>query len=98
MPKAKKSFDDRRFLKLPHVLSREDNKDLVLLDLNTGEIYTLTGVARFVWEELETSTIGELCDALCNKFNVTPAVARTDINDLLASLSQANLVQVAEAS
>ena len=67
---------------------------LVVLELDSGESWTLNAVGTAVWELLaEPRTPAELCDSLTERFDVERDRCAADVADLLAELGQARLIQ-----
>jgi hypothetical protein len=81
---------------MPHehvVFSELDEKEGVLVDLNSKRYYTLNETALFVWRLLEKKTpAGEIVSELIENYEVTPELARASVDKLLSELSQRNLL------
>lgn len=62
-----------------------------VVDLNG--LLTLNAPARVLWEELATEqTEDDLVEALTERFEVSPEVARTDVSDFVALLAEKGLL------
>ena len=60
-------------------------------------LFALTPTAAFLWERLdEWSTPEELALALCERFEVEPERATTDVAEFLAQLEEVRAVQAEE--
>jgi hypothetical protein len=73
----------------PRALCRVVDDEAVALDLDAGQYYGLNAVGTRIWQLLEEGrSVGAICDALVEEFDVTPDAVRPDvdafINDLLA--------------
>ena len=81
---------------VPHehvVFSELDEKEGVLVDLNSKSYYTLNETALFVWRLLEKKLpAGEIARELTESYEVTPEQARASVDKLLSELSQRNLL------
>jgi polyhydroxyalkanoate synthesis regulator phasin len=81
---------------VPHehvVFSELDEKEGVLVDLNSKRYYTLNETALFVWRLLEKKTPAvEIVSELIENYEVTPEQARASVDKLLSELSQRNLL------
>lgn len=84
---------------VPHehiVFSELDEKEGVLVDLNTKRYYTLNETAIFVWRLLEKKfSADEIARELIETYEVTPEQATASVSKLLAGLSQRNLLTAA---
>jgi len=59
-------------------------------------IYTLNETGSFVWDLIDGQrTVARLIDAVVAEFEVSPAVAATDVARLLASLREEGLLRLA---
>jgi glutathionylspermidine synthase len=80
----------------PHdhvVFSDLDEGEAVLVDLNAKRYYTLNETAIFVWRRLEKSRPAEeIARELADNYDVTPERAAASVRQLLAELSQRNLL------
>ncbi|MBU0609115.1 MAG: PqqD family protein [Armatimonadetes bacterium] len=62
-----------------------------VVDLNG--LLTLNATARVLWEELATEqTEDDLVEALTERFEVSPEVARTDVSDFIGLLAEKGLL------
>jgi hypothetical protein len=75
------------------VMMQQVEGDSVLLDIDSGEYFSLNDVGGRVWELCDgTRTVGAIADALCAEYDVPRDTAVADARDLLASLAEAGLV------
>jgi hypothetical protein len=57
------------------------------------QIFVLNPVAAFIWDQLDGErSLGELCEAVLERFDVTPAAARSDLLELVEGLLTAGLI------
>jgi hypothetical protein len=81
---------------VPHehvVFSELDEREGVLVDLNSKRYYTLNETALFVWRLLEKKTpANEIIRELSESYEVTPEQAAASVDHLISELSQRNLL------
>lgn len=71
----------------------------VLVTLPDGELHLLDGTAAAAWELLDhPKTLDELVDRLLQLYDADEARVREDVNELLALLNQAGVVEAETAS
>lgn len=67
--------------------------DCVLLDIDSGEYYSLNEVGGRVWELCDgTRSVGAIAETLCTEYDVPQETTLADAHELLASLADAGLV------
>ena len=67
---------------------------LVMMDIDAGKYYLLDDIASFVWTRLASPTsVGELVDDLCSRYEVDPTRCEADILPFLTELHEKGLVQ-----
>lgn len=72
-----------------------DDDGSVLINLQSGKVFSLNGVAAKVWTMLEQGTSFEnVLDTLEREYRLPRAVLRTDLDLYLSKLEQMALVQV----
>ena len=60
-------------------------------------VYTLNEAGSAIWRLLETkSSLEEIVAAICERYEVTPAEARRDAAELIASLEAAGLIHAVD--
>jgi hypothetical protein len=78
----------------PRVLSRRLADEVVLVHLDTNQIYALNETGARFWELLaETRNRSEIEDALQAEFEVSPDVLSAEIDRLVTELRDLGLVQ-----
>ena len=79
---------------LDHVIFSDlEGGEGVLVDMNAKRYYTLNETAIFVWQRLEKSLPAEeIVRELADNYDVTPERAAASVRQLLAALSQRNLL------
>lgn len=87
------------FTAKPSIVSCELDGGSVLLDLETSQYFGLNAVGLFVWEALSRpSTAEQLCQAVQDRFEVTPERCTVDIDRLLTEMIERRLVDREAAS
>lgn len=67
----------------------------VILQLESGVYYGLESVGAFIWTQLQQPhTVGDICDAVCAEYDVTPEQCRQDTIEFLSGLLDAQLIEV----
>jgi hypothetical protein len=80
------------------VLARQGEGVLILLDPDDGSYYTLDEVGSRIWELCDgTRSTAEIAAILSEEFDAAPETIRADLLELVADLSDQNLVVEAGA-
>jgi hypothetical protein len=75
------------------VMMQQVEGDSVLLDIDSGEYYSLNQVGGRIWELCDgTRSVGAIAEVLCTEYDVTRETALSDASELLASFADAGLV------
>ncbi len=87
--------ESRRGYAVPErVLFRKLDDEIVLLDLDSGEYFSLNDTGARVWELVgEGLAAEEIADRLAREFAVTPEVAIEHVRDLCTELLAAGLLE-----
>jgi hypothetical protein len=92
MTKAKISGTSR-YKHAGHVSWRRVEDETVILDLTTSVYFSLNEAGALIWELLgEKAAVDEIHAAVCGKFDVPPALARKDLEALVARLLDKKLL------
>lgn len=84
------------FRKVAHQVSCQINEEVAILDLERSLYFGLQGAGVRIWDALEQPrSLGELCDVVVAEFDVAPADCQADVAQLLVSLQQEGLIEVA---
>jgi hypothetical protein len=84
---------DSVFGRRDRVMVQQVEGQAVLLDIASGEYFSLNEVGGRVWELCDgTRTVAEVVDAICTEYDVPPTTAMSDAGALLESLAGAGLV------
>jgi hypothetical protein len=77
-------------------LAQELNGELVLVQVDTGQYYTLNDVGSRVWELCDGSlTVAQVISQVCDEFDAPPAQVQADVLDLVDTLSSEKLLVTA---
>jgi hypothetical protein len=69
------------------------NGEVVILNLENTRYFGLDKVGAFIWEGLsEPQTVGELCKAVLDRYDVDRARCHAEVTEFLAKLSAAGLI------
>ena len=69
--------------------------EAVVLDVEEGVYYGLNPVGAYIWELIQTpQSIGELVDALLNRYEVEESQCRRDVDAILRKLLDEGMVTV----
>jgi PqqD family protein of HPr-rel-A system len=79
----------------PHVTWVEVEREVIALDLRSGDVHLLDVPATFVWLLLEGNTVDALVAALAAAYGADVAAVRADVDELLAQLRDRGLVREA---
>ncbi len=76
----------------PHLVWNTFDREATILDVSSGDYFSLNPVATEIWQALHNGqTPEEIAAQLAQKYEVEPATIRTDIDDLLSELRQTKL-------
>ena len=69
---------------------------IVMMDVEEGHYYELDPIATRIWELIEEgSTVGAICDALVDQYEVDPQECRQDTLEFLERAAERGLVLAA---
>lgn len=67
--------------------------EIVVMSLASGDFYSLTGVARDIWQRIDGKTDRDaLVAALAGEYGVAAAIIGPDVDEFLAQLRGAGLL------
>jgi hypothetical protein len=71
---------------------------LALLDLRTGQYFSLNAVGAFIWSQLvRPTTVGALRDAMLAHYNATEARCAADLEAWLVKMARSKLIKTDHA-
>jgi hypothetical protein len=84
--------DTARFDRKPGVIETDLEHELVLLDPETREMYSLNATGRLIWRALPEHPVAALADRVTEAFDVARERALEDVRRILAELREAGLI------
>lgn len=80
---------------MPDVLASDLGGEAVLMNVKSGEYFGLPGVGATVWEELAIGgkSVADLVNRVTSEYDIDEASALRDIQNLLAAMREAKLVE-----
>ncbi|MBX7514030.1 PqqD family protein [Qipengyuania sp. GH38] len=75
-------------------IATEVGDEILLIDLDGGELFSLSGTARAIWEAIDGQRdTGAIAAVLAPGFDATAQVIERDASDLVRALEDARLVE-----
>lgn len=79
----------------PQLLSVEMDGDLVMMSIETGNYFGVSGIGPVIWEFLETpKSFAQVVNEICDKFEVEPDKASEDLVQFAAKLADNGMIEV----
>lgn len=83
------------FRKVGELLESDVDEEIVALDVDRGQCYGLNAVGSRVWRLLDSPmSLGDICSALQDEYEVEPEVCEEEVTRLLSELRSEGLVEV----
>lgn len=77
----------------PMVISETIENETVIIDLDQGAYYSLTGSGPFIWSLLDSPrSVSAIADAVVAVFSASPETSKTEVVKLLSYLAAEGLV------
>jgi hypothetical protein len=89
---------EKQFIKKRDLVTRPILGETIIVPVRTkvgdlDAIYTLSEMGTVVWDLLDgKSSVGQVIEAVCRKYEVAPERAAKDVADFLESLEKAGLI------
>ncbi len=84
-----------RYRRSPELLSVDMDGDLVMMSIESGNYFGVSGIGPFIWERIENPrSLGDLVAEVCGEFAVDAATARADLERFFARLAEHGMVEV----
>jgi hypothetical protein len=81
------------------MLATDMDGDLVMLSIERGVYFGISGVGTRIWELLEQPvTIGSLCETICSEYDVDGSVCQADTLAFVSTLLQNGVACLHEPS
>lgn len=79
----------------PELLSVEMDGDLVMMSIETGNYFGVSGIGPSIWHFLETpKRFDEIVDEIVENFEVEPDIAAADLRAFVASMAKNGMIEV----
>ena len=76
------------------VLATDLGGEVVMMDIESGEYFSLTAVSARIWELLgEPASASEICTTLEAEYDVDSETCRTHVGEFLGQLADAKIIQ-----
>lgn len=80
--------------RVQHVIAREGDREVLLLDVESGCYYTLNEIGGRIWELCDgASTVAEIVAALCADYDASPETIGEDAVELIQDLRREHLLE-----
>ena len=84
------------FTRNPNLVAANIDGDLVMMSIEQGEYFGITGVGSRVWELLATpTTVADIARVICTEYAVEEAACQADMQTFVEELIQLGLVSAA---
>ncbi len=79
----------------PELLSVEMDGDLVMMSIESGNYFGVSGIGPTVWNFLETSKqFDQVVDEIVENFEVEPGIAAADLRKFVENLAEHGMIEV----
>lgn len=77
----------------PHVRSASMDGTLILMEMKTGQYYSLDAVGPLIWRQLSLGrSVAEIEEAVASEYDAADQLIKRDVAKLLSTLEQASLI------
>lgn len=81
----------------PDMVAANIDGDVVMMSVDQGQYYGITGVGSRAWELLEEPiSIDDIIEIICHEYETDPASCREDMSNFVQELMKNDLVEIAE--
>jgi hypothetical protein len=87
-------IDAMRIERNDEIAWSELDDEIVLLDIEAGNYYSLNEVSAFIWKIADGTTVKQIVDSVTSEYDVDRSQARDDVLRLLGELSEKNLLHI----
>ena len=79
----------------PELLSVEMDGDLVMMSIESGNYFGVSGIGPSIWNFLETpKQFDEVVNEIVENFEVEPELAAIDLHKFVAKLAENGMIEV----
>jgi hypothetical protein len=90
---SKSISEDTVIHRTASVLTAEVDKQIVMMDIESGRYLGLDDIGSVIWKRLETPrTLGDLVDSLVEDYDAERAVIAQDVRELLKEMATQGIV------
>ncbi|TNE55630.1 MAG: PqqD family protein [Bacteroidetes bacterium] len=83
----------KKYAQNKDLISTKLDEELIMLDIDQGKYFGLNPVAVRIWELIESpKSLDELCEALLQEYEVSPALCQQDTAVHLEEMIRMNLI------
>jgi hypothetical protein len=87
---------DSQFVRNPDLIATDMDGDTVMMSIERGEYYGVSGVGTRIWELLETpKTVAQIIASLCAEFEVDEATCQADVERFIQDLVDNGMIMAA---
>jgi hypothetical protein len=87
---------DTHFVRNPDLIATDMDGDTVMMSIERGEYYGVSGVGTRIWELLETpKTVAQIITSICAEFEVDEATCQADAERFIRELMDNGMVLAA---
>ncbi len=87
---------DSQFVRNPDLIATDMDGDTVMMSIERGEYYGVSGVGTRIWELLgEPVTISNIVTTICAEFEINEATCQEDAERFISELMDNGIVLVA---
>jgi hypothetical protein len=77
----------------PHVIHETVDDEVVILNLDTGDYYSLTDVGAEIWSFIRrSSSVDQIVEAIVQRYNAARVVVESAVNSFISELAAETLV------
>ena len=82
-----------KYIRNKEIITGQIQDEIVMMDIESGEYYSLNSVATRIWELLENEmNMQDLCNALLNEYDVEKEQCHKEAKEHLGKLIELKLV------
>lgn len=87
--------DDTVVVSTDDNLSETIDENRVVLNLDSGTYYALSGIGDEIWTQVQTPiSVEDVCNTVCEMYEVADTECRADVLRFLSELRDAGLIEV----
>ena len=84
---------DACYIRNPDLIASDMDGDTVMMSIERGEYYGISGVGSRVWELLEQPvTLADIIAIICAEFDIDQTTCQTDMEQFLSELQSLEIV------